>query len=187
MADTASLIQDQTGRTDSIVQAIMQYFNSQQRQDELSALPNSVAAQGFSQATGNFTESSKNNAFDLAARGLTSGSQEGVRRGALNNAFQSNLASVEQQRQASIANNQMNNINQQNQALNQAFQNPYTQASAGALNQALGVQGDAASAQAQQQQQWEQLQAGLNQQWGQAASTPLNIWTNILNSQQQEA
>jgi len=132
---TQGLLDGSNQRTDDLVAQLMQFFNDPARQGEISALPNAQADQAFNALSGQFEASSRNNAFDLAARGLTGGSQQQNRIGSLNRAYQGAAAGVEDRRQGQIFQGQMQLQNQYNSALGNAYQgNQYTQGGLNAIN-----------------------------------------------------
>ena len=174
----------QDARTNSLVEAIMQYFQNPLRQQEAMAMPNAVAGQQFDQVTGQYKGASRNNAFDLARRGLVGGSAQQQRVGALNRAFEGSMASVEGQRQASIAQNMANLTQAQHGALNRAFQaNPFTQGALNAMQSGISGQTQWAGTQAGLNQMAQQQQSQANQQLGQALGNPLNLWAMMLQAQ----
>lgn len=178
------MLQQQDARTNSLVEAIMQYFQSPLRQQEAQAMPNAVAAQQFDAVTGQYRGASRNNAFDLAQRGLVGGSAEQQRVGALNRAFEGGMAGVEGQRQASIAQNMAALQQAQHGALNQAFaQNPFTQGALGAMHSGITGQTQWQGTLAALNQQGMQQQSLANQQLGQALGNPLNLWAMMLQAQ----
>lgn len=180
-----NILNEQDARTNDLVSAIMQFYNDPNRQQEAQALPQAEADQAFNSLTGQYHQSSLNNAFDLASRGLTGGSQQQSRIGALNRSFQSQAANVEQTRQAQIAQNQMQLLANQNNALQQAFaSNPFTQGAIAAEGQAQGINSAAAQNQAQQSTAMQNINSQYNAQLGQALGNPLNLWAyNVRNGE----
>ena len=182
--DASQIWGQQSANTNSLVQALTQFFSDPQRIAELSSVPQAQADQAYSATNQQFSNAGRNTGFDLARRGLQGGSMEQERYGDFNTAYNQSVAGIENQRQSGINQGQAQLMQQYMQALQSAYsQNPLTQAALQANLQGLGANTVAAQQNGALAQQNQALDAFNSQEFSQALGNPINLYASYLQGE----